>query len=434
MCGSQFTTMSELARRTLLRTSAAAMSALSYSRVLGANDTVQLAVIGCGGRGTGVMRSFLSTKQVMVTGLCDVWGDRVASAQQYAPSASSFSDHRKLLDSPNIDAVLIATPDHWHAPIAIDAVKAGKDVYCEKPLTLKIEEGPTIIQAARKANRVFQVGMQQRSGAHYIKARDEYIKKGRLGKITLVRTWWHGSYNSFVRSVPPALQTKPANLDWDRFTQPVSKRAYSPHQYYTFRAFLDYGGGQITDLFCHWLDVAHMFMDEDGPVAASAVGGVFLMDKEGSGRTAPDTISVQLQYPGHWVTTFEGQLLPNVNDGGLEFCGSEGKLYITRAGFEFTPYDRSQPAGFGRGGGAGPRREVPVRPPVTNAQTESVRAEGDLTVAHIQNFLECMRTRKHPNADVVIGHRSAQACHLATMSYKEKRQIRFDPVREKILS
>ncbi len=421
--------MSQISRRNLLLTSTAAMTAASYSRILGANDVIQLGLIGCGGRGTGVMRTFLSTKQILVTGLCDIWGDRVSAARRHAPNAAGFSDHRKLLEMRNLDAVLIATPDHWHAAIAIDAVNAGKDVYCEKPLTLKIEEGPAIIKAARMNDRVFQVGMQQRSGAHYIKARDEYIKKGRLGKITLVRTWWHGSYYSFVRPVPPELKTQPSNLDWKRFVEPVAWRDYNPYQYYTYRAFLDFGGGQITDLFCHWLDVAHMFMGEDRPTAASALGGIYIYDQEGSGRTAPDTISVQLRYPGDWVITFEAQLLPNVNDGGLEFCGTEGKFYITRQGFEFTPYERPQP-----GSPAGGRRELPIRPPVTNAQTETVRAEGDLTLAHVQNFLGCMRSRKLPNADVVIGHRSAQACHLATLSYKERRQIKFDPTNEEILS
>ncbi len=424
--------MSEISRRNLLRTSAAAMTAASYNRILGANDTVQLGLIGCGGRGTGVMRSFLATKQVLVTGLCDIWGDRVAAAKQHAPSANSFSDHRKLLEARNLDAVLIATPDHWHARIAIDAVNAGKDVYCEKPLTLKIEEGPAIIKAARMNDRVFQVGMQQRSGAHYLKARDEYIRKGRLGKITLVRTWWHGSYYSFVRQAPAELKTQPSSLDWKRFVEPVTWRDYDPYQYYTFRAFLDYGGGQITDLFCHWLDVAHMFMGADRPMTASAVGGIYIYDQEGSGRTAPDTISVQLQYPSDFVVTFEAQLLPDVDDGGLEFCGTEGKLYITRQGFEFTPYEHPVRAAAGV-----PRRnpqERPIRTPVNNAQTEVVKATGDLTLAHVQNFIDCLRTRKLPNADVVIGHRSAQACHLATMSYKEKRQIKFDPVREEVIS
>jgi predicted dehydrogenase len=421
--------MAEISRRNLIRRSTAALSAVSYSRIRGANDVVRLGVIGCGGRGTGVMRTFLSTKQVLVTGLCDVWGDRVMAAQQHAPNATGYGDHRKLLESRNLDAVLIATPDHWHAPIAIDAVNAGKDVYCEKPLTLKIEEGPAIIQAARRNGRVFQVGMQQRSGAHYLHAREEYVKKGRLGKITLARTWWHGSYYSFVRPVPPAMRTKPGNLDWKRFVAPVTWREYDPYQYLTFRAFLDYGGGPITDLFCHWLDVAHMFMDDDGPTNASTVGGVSIYGKEGSGRTAPDTVSVQLQYPRDWVITFESQLLPNVDDGAQEFCGTEGKLYISRQGFEFTPYDRTP---FQRGPGA--RRERPIRTPVHNAQTETVSAEGDLTLAHVQNFLDCMRSRKLPNADVVIGHRSAQACHLATMSYKEKRRIKFDPVREEVLS
>ena len=430
--------MSVISRRTLLRTSATALTAASYSRVMGANDKIRLGVVGCGSRGTGDMRTFLATGQVDVVALCDVWGARVDAAKRYATQAAAFDDHRKLLEQKDIDAVLIGTPDHWHVPIALDAVHAGKDVYCEKPLTLKIEEGPPIIRAVRTNNRVFQTGMQQRSGPHYIQARDEYIRKGKLGKISLVRTWWHGSVSSFVKPVPPELEKQPANLDWKRFVEPVAWRDYQPYQYNCFRAFLDYGGGQITDLFTHWIDVVHMFLGEDQPTAATANGGIYIYRQDGSGRTAPDTISVNLQYPGDFEVTFEATLAAGVDSNGIEFYGTEGRLLITRAGFEFTPVEKpaARPVPLTMQPGTRPlqyRSQPFPPPPATNKDTVVVKAEGRLDSFHVQNFLDCTRNRTLPNADVAIGHRSAQACHLATLSYKERRRIEFDPAVEEVL-
>ena len=156
---------SSISRRSALRV-AIGVSAASYSRIMGANERIQLGLIGCGGRGVGVMGTFINTQQVDVTAVCDVYGERIDQAQQKATKAQGFTDHRKLLAAKNVDAVLIATPDHWHAGCAIDALNAGKDVYVEKPLTLTIEEGPQIVKAARVNNCICQVGMQQRSGQH----------------------------------------------------------------------------------------------------------------------------------------------------------------------------------------------------------------------------------------------------------------------------
>ncbi|MBS1831576.1 MAG: Gfo/Idh/MocA family oxidoreductase, partial [Acidobacteria bacterium] len=205
-------------RRDLLKrvTSAAtAMTAASYSRVMGANDTVQLGLIGSGERGRHVMNQFLLTNQVNVGAVCDIYSENIDKARQKATNARNFADHRKLLEVKELDAVLIATPDHWHFTTACDAMRAGKDVYVEKPLTLKIEEGPEIVKVARMNDRVCQVGMQQRSGVHYIRAKKEYIDTGKLGKISLVRTWWHGN-TYHLRKAPESLATRPSNLDWGR--------------------------------------------------------------------------------------------------------------------------------------------------------------------------------------------------------------------------
>lgn len=380
------------------------MAAGSYNRVMGANDRVRLGLIGAGGRGQGVMGTFQKTGQVDVTAVCDVFAERVDEAQSKAPGAKGFGDHRKLLELKEVDAVLIATPDHWHADTAIDALNAGKDVYVEKPLTLTIEEGPRIVKAARVNNRICQVGMQQRSGQIYLQAREEYFKTKKLGKITLARTWWHGN-GAHLMKAPPRMATQPSNLDWARYLGRVKWREYDSQQYWNFRAYLEYGGGQITDLFTHWIDVVHMFMDEDNPVAAVASGGVYHYK---DGRTAPDTICALLEYPSGWTATFEATLAPGITGAAVEMCGTEGKLWITRSHFIFTP--------AGRG-----------------AEPVTVKSPRDQTIDHVENFLECCRTRKLPNGDVYIGHRSAQASHLANIAYLQKRRINFDPVREEIL-
>ena len=395
--------LGKIVRRDFLR-GAAAVSALSYSRVRGANDKIVLGVIGCGDRGRFDMENFQEHPQVSVAALCDVYGERIDLAREGAADAKTFTDHRKLLEMKDLNAVIIATPDHWHAHCAIDALNAGKDVFIEKPLTLKIEEGPEIVRAARVNGRVCQVGMQQRSGRHYLQAKKEYIEAGRLGKITLVRTWWHGN-GYHLRRAPQFLQSKPENLDWPRFLGPVRWRDYDPQQFFNWRAYLDFGGGQVTDLFTHWIDVVHMFLGQDVPKSAVAAGGVYNYK---DGRTAPDTINVLLEYPSEFTATFEATLAPGITGEGIEFCGTQGRLWIDRQHFEFT---------------AAGRYEKPV----------VVKAEGNMDLDHVSNFLECMKTRKLPNGDVLAGHRSAQASHLGNLAYVQKRRIDFDPVREEIL-
>jgi predicted dehydrogenase len=395
-------------RREFLRSSglaAAAWTAASYSRVLGANDKVNVGIIGAGERGRLVLSHFQKVPEVSVGAACDVYAAMIDKVKTQAPDAKAFSDHRKLLEMRELDAVLIATPDHWHATCAIDALNAGKDVYVEKPLTRTIDEGPLIVKAARVNNRICQVGLQQRSGAHYIEAKQKYIESGALGRITLVRTWWHGN-GYHLRRAPESLKTQPSNLDWAHFLGPVRWRDWDPQQYWNWRAYLDFGGGQVTDLFTHWVDVVHMFLGKDIPSSAVAAGGVYNYK---DGRTAPDTINVLLEYADSYTVTFEATLVPGIKGEGVEFCGTLGKLYIDRQHYEFSTIDRS------------------VKP-------VEVKGPGyDFTLDHVKNFLECMKTRKLPNCDVLAGHRSAQASHLGNFAYLQKRRLSFDPVREEIL-
>jgi predicted dehydrogenase len=399
-------------RRDFLRASALTMTAASYARVLGANERVNLGLIGAGDRGNHVMSLFQNRPEVHVAAICDVYGQRLEATRQKASGSTGFSDYRKLLETSPLDAVLIATPDHWHSTIAIDALNAGKDVYCEKPLTRTIEEGPLIVKAARENNRVCQVGMQQRSAKHYREAKEKYFDSGTLGAITLARTWWYGN-GYHLRKAPATLRKQPQDLDWDRFLGPIKWRDYDPQQFYNWRAYLDYGGGQVTDLFTHWIDVVHMFMDRDIPSAASAAGGVYHYR---DGRTAPDTINVLLEYAGQdpFTATFEATLVPGIKGEAIEMCGSEGRLWIDRSRYEFYPAGAKEPA------------EV--------VKAEKLEGISDsLTQDHVDNFLECLKSRQKPHGDVLIGHRSAQASHLGNIAYEQRRRINFDTVREEIL-
>jgi predicted dehydrogenase len=396
---------------------AAALAALSQSRVRGANERLAIALIGCGARGSQLQPYFQKLNGPLVA-VCDVWRQRAEKARSSAPGARIFDDHRKLLEVPGLDAVIVATSDHWHARIAVDALSAGKDVYVEKPLTRMIEEGAAIIDAARVNNRVCQVGAQQRSGTHYIQARDEYLKAGKLGKINLVRTWWNdglggGQANRPANagpsagghSVPAGMTSKPADLDWNRYVAPVRWRPWDPPQFFNFRNYLDFCGGILTDKYVHWVDVVHMFMGEDAPLSADTAGGIYAAH---DGRTVPDTLNVHYEYPGNWVCTYTNVPQAGLPREGIEFCGTQGHLRIDRTRFEFFPPEP---------------REKPV----------VVECKTDLVEQHVANFIDCVKSRKMPNGDVVMGHRSAVAAHLGNLSWIERRRIHFDPQRELVL-
>ncbi len=350
------------------------------------------------------MSLFQQSPSVQVTAVCDVYGQRVDAAQQRAPGAKGFADHRKLLEMRELDAVLIATPDHWHAQTAIDSMEAGKDVYVEKPLMRLREEGPRIVKAARVNERICQVGLQQRSGWPYLRARDEFVKPGRLGKITLARTWWHGAAGG-LSGRPRTAMEKPSNLDWARFLGPVGWHEWNPRMYFNFRAFLEFNGGIITDFFTHWVDAVHMMLGIDNPTAVMAAGGIYL-DKEY--RTAPDNAHCLVEYPSEVTVTFGCARMASPPEYGIELCGTEGRLFVNRNRIEFQSAEKG-------------------------AQPEGERRRGDITLDHVNNFLECCRTRRRPNGDVYFGQRSTQVSLLCVESYVQKRRLRFDPVREEVL-
>ena len=376
----------------------AAMTALSYSRIMGANDRIGLGVIGNGNRGNEVMRLFLKNTDVEVRALCDVWEDRIDRAAQQAPNAKRFGDHRKLLELAEVDAVLIATPDHWHKDHAIDAMNAGKDAYSEKPMCRKREEAPLMVKAARSTGRILQIGLQQRSAQIYREPLEKFVKSGAIGKISHIDAVWHSGAQ---RALPTEPAQKPANLDWMRFLGPVSYRDWVPGQYLNFRAFLDFNGGKLTDFGHHWMDVVHMYMGERAPNSVVFAGGIYYDFHDG--RNAPDTCNALYEYDGFSVLFQSNAYAVGAPEYGITFYGDKGKLFVNRNRWEFISGERG-------------------------AQPVAQKIAGDITADHVRNFLDCCKSRKLPNGDCAIAAISIIPPLLAVQSYEEKRRIKFDPV------
>jgi predicted dehydrogenase len=380
-----------MTRRTFAMT---AVTAVSSQRVWGANDRVRIGLIGAGGRGRGVAQQTANLPGAEFTGVCDVNPSQIDKAKStFAKDAQSFSDFRTLLASPNIDAVLIGSPDHWHVPMTIAAVEAGKDVYVEKPLTKTIAEGDAVIRAVEASKRVVQVGYQQRSTPHYPVVK-RLVEEGALGTVSLAETYWYQDYlrAAWTREVPAA-----DGIDWKGWQGSAPAEPFSPLVLGRWRWFWNYGGGHLTDLFSHWVDSVHWILDDTSLVETSASGHkAAFQDFE-----CPDTIALSSKYRKGHLVTYQGTLVSGIADGGIVLRGSKGVLNLKRSGFEM--FSNSQPGSA---------------PPVM-----TMRATRDGTIDHIENWLDCIKTRKTPNSSVRDAVLSANAAHAGNQSYREGRRL-----------
>jgi predicted dehydrogenase len=309
-----------------------------------------------------------------------------------APEAVGYED---ALARTDVDAVLIGVPDHLHLPITLAALKAGKHVFMEKPTTHALDEGARLIAAVRQSGKVCQTGTQQRSGAHYARAKAEYFDQGKLGKVIFVRASW-SDFPWQRRTIAP--QPRPAGLDWDRFLGPAKKVPYDWVRYDSWRYFPDYGGGLLADILTHWVDVAQWFLNETKPISAVATGGIYQLK---DGRENPDTVSAVLQYGGGWNLNFESTVLPVATPRpSVFFQGTEGSLDIARDGYVFRPNKGA---------------------PVEQQSSEN------LELAHVTNFLDAVKDGRRPSADIEIGVQACDPVHLAKAAYWRKKRMRFDP-------
>jgi predicted dehydrogenase len=344
--------------------------------------------------------------------------------------AQGYRDFRQLLDDRRVQAVVISTPDHWHALQTMLACDAGKDVYVEKPLTLFVREGQWMLDVARRTNRVVQVGTQQRSGRHYARARD-LIRGGHLGSIVSVRM---ASYRNISPGFGrPSDQPPPAELDWDMWLGPAPRRPFNPNRcLYHFRWFWDYSGGQMTNLGAHSIDILHWYLGVSGPVAVVSRGGRFALEDNGE---TPDTQDALLEYPRFTATWSHREAASgSTRIPPIEFIGTKGSLTVSRSGFAVTADRKSRPENMvpqftSRQPAGGVERVAETGPPqfwTTPLEDKSGSGDEQLT-SHARNFLDCVRSREQPVSDLESAHQVSTACHLANISLRTGRQIRWDP-------
>ena len=402
-------------RRDLIRTTIAmsAASAWSATRVWGANDRIRMGLIGSGGRGREDWTTFLKEPDVDPVAVCDVYGPFREKGIALAGSrAQGFQDFRRLLERKDVDAVIVATPDHWHALVTIAACEAGKDVYCEKPLSLAVAEGRRMVEVARRSQRVVQTGSQQRSGAHYAQA-VKLVQDGGIGEVHRIRAGMQRNIYPGLKPTEMADGISP-EFDWDMWLGPAPKREFDPFRcIYNFRWFWDYSGGQMTNWGAHHLDIARWIVGADAPTEVAGFGGRYALT---DGGETPDLQEVTYQF-GKVVVTWTASEIGEGRGFALDIFGTKGMLTLTRGGFQVTP-EMVAPAGS--------TAKKPLMEPL--------QARGDdLNQAHAQNFLECVKSRRRPNADVEEGHRTAVMCHLGNISMRLGRSIRWDGAAEQAI-
>lgn len=403
---------SPVSRRRFLATAGAVAAAPLFipQRAFGANDRVVTAHIGVGNMGTTNLMAFAENAAVA----CDVDAKMLATAsakfqEKTGRTLEGVSDFRRVLDRKDIDAVVISTPDHWHAIPMIEACKAGKDVYCEKPLTLTIEEGKAMVAAARQHQRVVQTGSQQRSDETFRLA-CQLVRSGRIGKLTEVHVGIPGCNHPFRSRPPVADSAPPAELDYNFWLGPAPERPYNVDRvHYNFRFFWDYSGGQMTNFGAHHIDIAHwgMDVDESGPLSVEGTAE-FHPQKWIEVTTA---CRVTYRYPND-VTMIVGQEQKDIR-GGVRFIGTDGEIFVNRGTIESKPdgivIDARKPGG-------------------TDGLVELYVSKN-----HHRNFLDCIASRQRPICDVAIGHRGATACHLGNIAVRTGRKLQWDAQAEQIV-
>lgn len=424
--------MPRITRRTFAATAAAGLATTAFSadRVFGVNDRVRLGFIGLGNRGDQVLDAFLSHKDAEVVAICDIHQPYLDFAtKKIGTNPQQFKDYHKLLEMKDLDAVVVVTPDHWHALMTVDACKAGKDVYCEKPLSLYVAEGRAMVNAAKDNKRVVQCGIQRMSSPMAAEAA-EVIRSGGIGKVTVVRAFH--VQNEWPKGIgKPADSDPPKDFDWDSWTGPATMRKYNKNRtFYRFRWFNDFSGGQLTNFGVHYLAQIHRALGVDAPKVVAAIGGKFA---DYDNREVPDTMEVMWHYPGDTLVTFSQfnatGAPPAAKPCEIEFRGTKGTMYFSTSGYEVvpesitpnefaarTPIDRNVEKGWRTG---------------AKTEIEAKKVAGKVLDAdHVRNFLDCVKSRKTPTCDVEYGHRVTTAALIAGIAHRTKSLLTWDAKNE----
>lgn len=385
---------------------------LSPSRVLGANERVRLGIIGPGARGQELMKEFLRLPNVEFVAAADVYTRRREEAKQLAPAAKTFDDHRRLLDLKDLDAVIVATPLHCHARHFLDTLAAGKDLYCEKTMTWSIQEAEACLEAAKRSNAKVGIGLQHQSSGNLVDAK-KWIREAIVGKVTSVECWMSRNTprgkGQWVRSVPSDCTA--ANVKWEAFLNGRSPRPFDGNQFINWRLFWDYSGGNVTENMVHQIAFVIRALDLPLPTSAYMSGGIF---SEKDGREVPDTIAVTLDFPGDIVVTWQSTFSNSHYGIGDRILGSQGTIERLMGVTDMV-------TGKSQSG-------LHYYPEKVNRADGAMIEGGSEDANHFANFVDCVRSRKEPNAPVEIGYRSAVAGHMANLSYRQKQRVTLESV------
>ncbi|MBM3735599.1 MAG: Gfo/Idh/MocA family oxidoreductase [Acidobacteria bacterium] len=407
-------------------------TAASYNRILGANDRVRMGFIGLGNRGDQVHDAFLEHGDSQTTAICDLREDYLDLAQKKSRGTPlRVIDYRRVLDSRDVDAVAIATPDHWHAIMFNEACKAGKDVYVEKPLSLTVFEGRRMVEAAARHKRVSQVGIHRRS-SKFLKEAVDLIQSGGLGKITVARSYH--IVNEWPNGIGRAAGAPPPNeQEWERWLGPAPKVPYNANRtYYNFRWFFHYSGGQLTNMGVHYMDMMRWALGKGAPRAVTALGGKWAVEDN---REIPDTLEVLWEFDGGLMFSFSqynaNSAPGNLQNSEMEFRGTKGTLYLHGNRWEVVPEpvsDHARPVRTPIGRDEQRRLERSGRKPLIEPRVVKGTAG---TEAHARNFLDCVKSRAKCNCDVLEGHLSTSATILGNIALKTRSFLEWDARTEK---
>jgi len=404
--------MSENSRRDFLKQAAigTAAFALAPSTVLGANDRVRVGMIGVGGRGTELLRQVLAQPNAQLVAIADIYSRSRDEAKAKAPGIQTYDDHRRLLEQKDIDAVIVASPLHIHAHHFLDTLAAGKDLYSEKTMTWSIPEAEQCRSAAQASDRVVQVGLQHESDGSLADTK-KWIQDGVVGKVTMVQSWMsrntpHGK-GQWVRPIPA--DCTPANVRWDAFLNGRPSQPFDPNKFINWRLFWEFSGGNITENMVHQMAWIISALDLPVPSAAYMTGGVF---SEKDGRQVPDTISVSLEFPKDIVVNWQSTFSNSHYGLGEHILGSDGTI-------EHVAGEQDMVSGKSK-------EETRYFPERANRKDGAALTGNTPDQNHMGNFLDCIRSRKQPNANVDIGYRSAVAAHMANLSYLRKERLTWE--------
>jgi predicted dehydrogenase len=403
--------MTDKTRRDFLKTTAAASAAFLTpnlaARVIGANDRVRIAMIGVGSRGQELLKQIVAVPGTQVVAIADVYNRRFDEAKQIAPGIQTFDDHRRVLDMKDIDGVIVASPLHIHARHFVDTLAAGKDMYAEKTMTWSIPEAEKCLEAAHKTDRVIQIGLQHESGGPFIDAK-KWITDGMLGKVNQVESWMsrntpHG-HGQWVRQ--PAADCTAQNVGWKAFLNGRPDKGFDAYRFMNWRLFWMFSGGNITENMIHQIAWIMSALDLPLPAAACMSGGIF---SEKDGREVPDTIAVTVEFPNEVVVTWQSTFSNRRYGLGQRILGSDGTVEYIAGATDMVSGESEE--------------QVHYYPEKLNRPTGTEIAGKSPTTNHMANWIDCMRSRKTPNAPVELGYRSAVVAHMANLSYRQQRRI-----------